>query len=202
TGTGLAGELEVSRSSVSFGTAAVGSTSAGEELILTATGSAVTLTDFTFTDGAFTRAGGSCGDAGSSIAAGESCSILLQFAPTALGTADGVFRIVHDGAVSPADVQLTGVGAAPQPIIDPALVDFGPVPVDELSDPVTVTLTNASDVELAVGSFGFAGGGSEFEVDANTCENRVLAAQESCSLDRKSTRLNSSHVKARMPSSA
>src|SRR5690606_25118123 len=101
----------------------------------------------------FSRSGGSCGESGQVLEPQASCTVVLAFAPESLGSATGSLDIAHDGTNGPSTVSLSGVGAAPQPLVDPAVVDFGPWPIDELSDPVTVTLTNDSDVELAVGAF-------------------------------------------------
>ena len=71
----------------------------------------------------FTLAGGSCLPAPTMVAAGESCTILVAFAPAEIAHFDGGFEIVSDAPSSPDAVGLTGTGmvvAIPVPIGGPA----------------------------------------------------------------------------------
>ena len=98
--------LTASVSTLAFGTANVGTTSASQSVTLTNNlASALSLT--MAVSGDFARSGGSCG---ASLAAHASCTILLNFTPTATGAIKGVVTITYPSTYSPEEVALTGTG--------------------------------------------------------------------------------------------
>jgi hypothetical protein len=120
TGTGVNAPIaSVSPTSLNFGNQAISTTSASQTLTLSNTGAAA-LTGVTVTVTApFARptgtAGGTCG---ASLAAGSpatpsTCTIIVVFAPTALGTANGTATIGGSATVTGSPVSLAGVGVLP-----------------------------------------------------------------------------------------
>jgi hypothetical protein len=98
--------LTTSVSSVGFGTLTVGTTSASQSVTLTNNlASALSLT--VAVSGDFARSGGSCG---ASLAAHASCTLLLNFTPTATGAINGVVTITYPSTYSPEEVALNGTG--------------------------------------------------------------------------------------------
>src|SRR5207253_2845911 len=101
---------KLSPTSLSFGTVAIGTTSAAKTVTLTNVGT----TTLTITGIAIT--GTNAGDfaqthtCGISLAAGASCSISVTFKPTSSGTRTAALSITDNAAGSPQKVALSGIG--------------------------------------------------------------------------------------------
>jgi hypothetical protein len=76
----------------------------------------VTLAPLALTGAGFTVAGGSCA-AGAELDPGESCTVVVRFAPTVAGAATGTLTVPYSaiGAGEPLAVALGGTGVAPEP---------------------------------------------------------------------------------------
>jgi Beta-propeller repeat/Abnormal spindle-like microcephaly-assoc'd, ASPM-SPD-2-Hydin/Protein of unknown function (DUF1573) len=108
TGTGT--YIQLSPTLLSFGTVAVGSSSAPQAITLKNTDSvAVGIQGVSFT-GVAKGDYSQTNTCGSSVAAGASCSINVTFKPTATGTRTAKVSIADFGGGSPQTVQLTGTG--------------------------------------------------------------------------------------------
>ena len=97
----------LSPTSLTFGNQAVGTSSAAQFTTLTNTGNA-TLTFNATVSGDFALAG--LGTCGSSLAAGVSCTISVNFTPTATGALSGTLRLTDNAANTPQTVSLSGTG--------------------------------------------------------------------------------------------
>jgi hypothetical protein len=142
-GTGIAPGVELSPTSVSFGSQTVGTASTSQAVTLTNNGgSNLNITgvsasgDFGETD--------NC-TSGSPIASSGTCTITITFTPAATGTRTGSV-IITDGAGTQV-VAMTGTGAAPGASLSPATLSFGSVTVGS-SAPLT------SNVQLPLGTSG------------------------------------------------
>jgi Bacterial Ig domain len=94
---------------VAFGNVVVGSNSAAHTLTLNNTGGS-TMTGVTVVVTVpFTRTGGTCA---ATLAAGASCTITLEFSPTAAGASTGTATITGNVAVTGSPVALSGTGVA------------------------------------------------------------------------------------------
>jgi len=121
---------ELNLSALTFGSQAVGSTSAAQDVIITNTGGAdVQITGITAT-GDFAHAGGACVG---TLAVGQSCTIPVTFTPTTAGTRMGQLQIQTNVFVNPRIVSLTGEGSGDAPAA-------APVPVPTLSTWGVLTL--------------------------------------------------------------
>src|SRR5882762_1883272 len=101
--------LSLSPTSLTFGSLAVGTSSAAQFVTVTNNSS----TNVTFSasfGGDFGFAG--TGTCGSTVAVGASCTISVKFTPTATGTRTGTLTLTHNAPNSPQTVSLTGTGGA------------------------------------------------------------------------------------------
>ncbi len=110
---------------------------------------------------------------------GERCSVRFVFAPGEAGERRAELRIESDAAGS-RTVVLKGYATRRSPILrlDPAELDFEPLPVTGTSPGRTITLANDGNGPLAIDSVRLEGdAASVFEVAAESCtEGQVLAA--------------------------
>jgi hypothetical protein len=154
--------LAVSPASVSFGSVAVGATSAASTVTLSNTGTAalsVTALTLGGTNAAeFTR---STPALPLQIAAGASSSLSLTFKPTASGARTASLTIASNNPAGNVSVALTGSGTATtsQPLLQvaPASVSFGSVAVGATSAASTVQLSNTGTAALSITSLTLSG---------------------------------------------
>jgi hypothetical protein len=169
----------VSPGSLTFGNQNLGTTSGPQLVTLSNTGgSALTVTGITPSANF-----GQTNNCGSSLAAGDSCTISVTFAPTTTGTLNGTLTIADNNnglTGSTQTVTLSGTGTAPGVSLSPASVTFGNQLVGTTSAASAVTVTNNGTASLsftniaAAGDFAVAAGGT-------TCSTTApVAASGSC----------------------
>ncbi|MGQ0801481.1 MAG: choice-of-anchor D domain-containing protein, partial [Pseudomarimonas sp.] len=111
-GTGAApGVLSSSTTTVSFGGVAVGGFTTSTIIVTNTGGSPFTLTGITGATGAFSVTGGTCVTA-LVLAPTASCTIIVRFAPTSVGTSTGSLQLVTTSP-STTTVNLNGTGNIP-----------------------------------------------------------------------------------------
>jgi hypothetical protein len=185
--------LSVTPTSLAFGNAVVGSTTASKTLTLSntggasATGIAVTVT------ASFARptgtAGGTCA---ATLAANSTCTINVVFTPTAAVASNGTATVAASVAVTGSPVALTGTGVAVTHTasVSPSPLAFGTWPTGVASAPSLLTVTNTGNSALAGGAFTFGGGTTQpfsrvtngtFPTGAPSC-GTTLAVGASCSI--------------------
>jgi len=144
-------ELAVSPSKLSFGKVSVGS-SATLQATLTASNGRVTISSDSSTKPEFTIAGLKLPV---TIAAGNSLSVTIQFAPTSSGAHNAKLGFTSDATNSPTVETVTGTGTAAAGgtlAISPATLSFGNVTVgSNASLQATLTASNAA-VTISSGS--------------------------------------------------
>ena len=164
--------------SLTFSTQAVGTTSAAETVALKNTGttsltiSSIAITGTDHADFAQTH---TCG---SSLAAGASCSISVEFSPTASGTRTAVLSVTDNAAGSPQKVSLAGVGTTAQ--LSPTSLYFGAVGIGATSPAQFVTLTNVGTTPLTVTGIAITGADAA-DFAHNNCGSS-LAPYASCNI--------------------
>lgn len=173
--------------SLAFGTVNVGSQSGTQTVTVNSTGTApLPITSIATTTSDFPVTGGTC-RAGTSVAAGASCTVLVKFVPVAAGAASATLTIAHGASGGPAAVALSGTGTQLTPVaqIAPASLSFSQS-VGTASLPGTATLSNTGTGALHVSSVSF-GGTSAPEYAAgpgSTCAAGVtLAPGANCVVD-------------------
>ncbi len=138
---------------------ALGGSSAAQTATVSNTGTAALTLSAISVGGAqaseFGIVGGTCA-AGSSVAAGSSCTVRVAFTPAATGTRTAALNFAHNASGSPSAVALSGTGtAAAQPVIsaNAASLGFGTVVVGTLSATKQATVKNTGAAPLTLGSF-------------------------------------------------
>lgn len=116
---------------------------------------------------------------GSSLAAGASCQIKVQFVPTQGGTLTGTLSITDNGQGSPQTVSLSGTGVSLT--ISPTALNFGSVTVGTTSASFNVTITNNSSSSVTINSITETGTKSDFPITNNTCGSS-LAGGANCTV--------------------
>ncbi len=141
------GSLGVNTLSLDFGSVPVASS---KTLSLTATNNGaadITVSSVTFSAPQFTL---SQPTIPLTIAAGQSSTFSVVFAPTAVGNITGTMTITSDASNSPAVVSLSGAGvAAGQLSASPISLNFGSLPLGN-SQTLPATLTNVGNSSLTI----------------------------------------------------
>jgi len=162
-------------------TAIAGTTSPAQTVTYANTSGAVSrIAAVSVTGAGFVRAGGDC-VARVVLAAGESCTVVVSFAPTTDGEATGEL-VVDDGTRH--EVALTGT-AAPGGRLEATAraLRFGAVARGDTSRPRTLTLTNTGTQALTVSEMSLTGRHrADFAVTATTCRDTVLAPAGRCTV--------------------
>jgi hypothetical protein len=147
--------LTPSPASVSFGNVAVGSTSV-QSVSVTNTGTGtVDITGASITGGVFTVMGGAPSN---TLAAGQSATVQVQFAPTSITPASGTVTVASNASNSSLGIALSGTGLEAIPSFSPTSLNFNNVTVGQTSTQ-NVTLTNTGNTNLVVTSAVVSGTG-------------------------------------------
>jgi hypothetical protein len=138
-----------------FGNVAVGSSS-NQTITLNNSGSAaVNVTQATFSNSSFSAPGLTLP---MSVAAGQSATMQIQFAPKSAGAVSGSLSVTSDASNSPVSVSLTGAGTQGQLAASPGTIAFGNVAVNG-STSQTVTLSNAGSASVIISQATASGAG-------------------------------------------
>ena len=170
---GLSGS-SLTSAGLQFVSQLVGSVSAAQTVVISNTGSEpLTLVNAASSSGDFLVHAG-C----TTIPAGNTCAVIVRFAPTVAGTRRGTLTIadiLHSGP-NAQTVAMTGTGVASVgiPSIGPLTLDFGIEGVGSTSKPQTVTLTNNGKAALTGLQFSATG---NFQVAAGSCGTSLASGQ-------------------------
>ena len=154
-GTGTAPGLSVSPATLAFGTVSVGGNTT-ESVTLTNSGSAsLTITSASLSGSAFSMSGLSTP---LTLAASQSSTFSVQFAPTAGGSASGSISFVSNAPGSPTTLTLSGTGEASGAALSasPSSVAFGSVVIGNNSSQ-TVTLKNTGTSSISISQVAVSG---------------------------------------------
>lgn len=179
-GTGTAGLLTVSPTSIAFYDTTLNTTTAVRNMVLTNSGNgSLSLGSVTVTDDF--AVSNNCN--GVSLAGGGTCTLSVTFMPKSMGAHMGVLSIPSDsngvvGSVSTFAVTGNGKGVFNITLM-PTAVDFGTQLVGSTSAVTNVTVSNTGTSSGALSSISVSGG--DFSVQANTC-GTSLAAQVGCTV--------------------
>ncbi|MGD0693506.1 MAG: choice-of-anchor D domain-containing protein [Terriglobia bacterium] len=170
TGTGVSPGGSVSPTSLTFGSQAIGTTSAARKVTLTSNGTTnLIITSFTFT-GANAGDFAQTNNCPTSMAPGAKCTINVTFTPTALGARTATLAVADNAANSPQTVALSGTGILPV-VLSPTSLNFGSQAVATTSAAKTVTLTNNLSSALTISGITTTGDFAE----TDTCDGSVPA---------------------------
>jgi len=147
--------LSVSPTSLNFSSITVGS-SAPQTVTLTNSGpDPVTVSQANVTGTGFSMSGLSLPLA---VAAGQSATFTISFAPSVAGSATGSLSVVSNATNSPATVSLSGTGVTLLLAASPTSLSFGNVTVGSSSSQ-NVTLTNSGTASVTVSQANLTGTG-------------------------------------------
>src|SRR6185437_1608818 len=163
--------LVASSSAVSFGEVLVGSSAAQSVTVSNTGDTSIHISRATVSGKGFQLMGGT---PSGEMAAGESKSLQLQFAPTSFGTTDGVVTLVSNGPDPALRISLRGTGARPGLNISQGLLNFTDVPVGQ-SRTENISLTNSGTGSVAVNPATIAGAG--FTLSGLTSPQKLAPGQ-------------------------
>ncbi len=174
--------VSFSPSSLSFGSQAVGTTSAVK--FVTFTNSSATSQSFGTETLAGSYAWGGVGTCGSTLAAGSSCTMSLVFKPTASGAATGSMTVGSmvvslTGTGTGTAPQTTGTTPAAAVTFSPSALSFGSQAVGTTSAVKLVTFSNSGSTSQTFGTETIAGNYAWGGV--GTC-GPTLAAGSNCTM--------------------
>lgn len=109
------------------------------------------------------------------IAAKKSCSISVQFCPSAPGAASGSVTIPYNGA-SPATVSVSGNGTAVS-LNAPKSMTFAPVAAGSPSKPKSLTISNPSTATVQLGAASLSG---PYSMESDTCSDATVGPKGHC----------------------
>ena len=173
TGAGVAPAVSLSTASLSFGSAAVGTSTASQQVTLTNTGGATLFIGSIAVNGANASSFAMANNCGSSLAAGSSCSIHGHFAPVTGGALTAAITITGNAGGSPQGVALSGTGLAPVISLSANSISFGSVNLVSASSSQSVTLTNTGSATLTITGIAVTGTSASSFVFSNSCGTRL-----------------------------
>ena len=174
--------VSVSPATLGFGSQGLGSpTAAKTATIHNNLNTVVTFTSISITGanpGDFTQTGTTCG---ATLAANVSCTVSIQFAPTATGARTASLTIVDDASNSPQSVTLNGTGQQPVSVA-PATLGFGTQGLGSPTAAKTTTINNNLSTAITFSSISITGTNPGDFVQTSTTCGAILAAQASCTV--------------------
>jgi hypothetical protein len=174
-GTGIAGAVSLSATSLSFGSQPVGTTSTAQTTTLTNTGSVpLSITSIAFT-GTNANNFAQTNTCSTSLGAGAKCTISITFIPSGSGSRSASLTVVDNAVGSPQTVSLSGTGTAPAVGLSPASLSFESQPVGTTSTVQTITVTNTGGAPLQIASFTVTGAAADDFAETETCGSSVAA---------------------------
>lgn len=175
-GTGIAGVLTATPSTLAFGNVNVGST--GSEVItLSNTGSdSLTINTIGTLAAPYSVASTTC-TLPQTLAVGASCTVTVEFSPTAHGAANATLTVTL--AIGAAlNISITGTGMQAALAVNKMTVPFGNQIINTTSGVQTVTISNNGNLPLNLTSVSLADG-THFAIQSTTC-GASLAGGASC----------------------
>jgi hypothetical protein len=165
--------VTLSTANVIFGLQLVGTRSAAQTATLTNAGPSTLSISSIGVSGDFELVD----NCGSSLPAGESCTIRVAFSPSDKGVRSGTVTITDDAGNSPQTIALTGTGTVVK--LSPASLDFGDQRVGTTSPAQTVRLTNTGSTPLNIQGITISGHNFGDFAETTTCGSSV-PANSSC----------------------
>ncbi len=178
-GTGLAGEVTLTPTSLSFPTTPPGQVSVGRSVTLLNSGNGPLHVGGVSVSGDFSETD-SC--ANRTLVAGQSCTVNVTFRPTSSGSRTGTLVIGNDADGNTSNnsvVTLTGAGQSSFSIVlTPAALNFASFAVGSISPVQNITVSNTGSGSGAIGAVTVSG---DYAIKANTC-GASLGSQTGCTV--------------------
>ena len=150
------GQLTTSPTNLGFGNVLVGSKSSAQTITLKNSGtSSLSISQVSVTGSGFAASGITTP---LTLAAGQSVSLSVTFAPASTGSVTGSVSVTNGASASPTSISLTGTGVQPQLAASPASASFGNV-VIATSNSQTFTLSNPGSASVTISQANVTGTG-------------------------------------------
>jgi hypothetical protein len=187
-GTGAAPVLAISPTSINFGSQAVGVTSATQLVTFSNNGSSdLNISSFTITGGNSTSFGytakgaNACTLPTAQLVAGASCTLSVDFIPTAAGAVTAALTVVDNAQGAPQSVALSGNGGTTGVSISPTSFTFAPESVGIASAPTTANIKNTGTAPLSM-TVGMTGADPADFSETDNCSQMPVGAGQTCML--------------------
>lgn len=183
TGTTVSPVVSLAPTNITFSSQTVGTTSSGQNITLTNTGTAALSVTGVSISGTNSGDFSQTNTCGSSVAAGAFCTISVTFTPSASGTRTASISIADNASGSPQTVSLTGTGAtaAPAVTLSPTSLTFSSQNVGSSSAAQMITLTNSGTASLNITGITITGTNAGDYSETTTCGSSV-AVNANCTI--------------------
>jgi hypothetical protein len=163
--TGVQPAMSLSPAGLSFNTQAVATESSPQTITVTNTGNAPLVISRIAVSGDFAETD-TCTTA--PVAVNLTCSIQVQFLPTATGSRNGLLTVFGNVSGGQATAPLSGTGSpAAAVVLNPLNLIFPSTTINATSPTQNITISNTSATPIALRTPSVAGG--DFKITANTC---------------------------------
>lgn len=182
-GQGVIPVLAFAPDPVDFGAQPLGGRRARREVELANRGPGVAMLGATsLTDSAYAVLSDGC--SAGELAVGQSCSLALEFRPTAARAIEATLEVAVEAPASTRTVRLRGTGVEARLQLDRERIDFGQVAWGARTI-TRLLLSNAGNAPLALEALDLSGpAAADVELTPGSCEPPVeLSPKSSCSLD-------------------
>jgi len=177
TGTSVSTGVSFSPASLSWGNVQIGQISSAKTVTVT-NGTSAALAIASIGVGAdYAITSTTCPLSPSTLAAGASCTISVDFQPLAQGVRSDTITITDNGPASPQQVPLSGTGVIGPVLFSPTSLTFSSTAVGSTSVAQTATLTNELTTSLTISGITTTGNFSQ----TNNCPSTLLA-NASCTI--------------------
>jgi Abnormal spindle-like microcephaly-assoc'd, ASPM-SPD-2-Hydin len=163
--------VSVSPLKLSFNKQVIDTTSAPKQLSLINQGSSSLMVNKIYVAGSNAADFAETSTCTASLAAGATCTIWINFIPTASGKRQAVLGVSDSDPASPQAVALTGIGTAVS--LTPKALSFGKQPVNTNSARKTVMLTNVGSAALNFTGISVTGTNAGDFLQTNTCGTSI-----------------------------
>jgi len=188
-GTGIAGAVTVSATSLAYNTVTAG-TPVTKSVTITNNGTAAvnvtpSITGTASVDYTFDAGATSCNTdptkTNALLGVGKSCTIGVKFNPTAIGSRTATL-VIPNNTGTPLRVALSGTGAGSTFALSPTAANLGTITRNSTKTQ-TITVRNSGTIPFRVGQPAISGSGaSAYSVTGAGCIGTTLAAGRTCNL--------------------
>ena len=180
-GTGISPVLALSPTALAFPVQTPGTVSPAQTVTVSNTGNGTMTINSISLGGANPNQFRRTTTCGATLAAGASCTVSVQFAPTNGATRTATLNVNVAAPAVSASVSLTGTGASPVLSLSPTALDFGSLARGTVSAAQTVTVTNTGTGNLVINGITLRGANPGQFRQTNNCGGTV-AAGASCTV--------------------
>jgi hypothetical protein len=170
---GLLLSYQVSPTSLPFGNVAVSATSSAMTATVTNTGGGALAISSITIGGSNPAQFSQTNNCGSSVSAGNSCTISVTFRPSGTGTKTATLNVNAGGGAGTQSVTLSGTGVSQPFTVAPGSLPFGNVTVGVVSGVMTSTVTNTGSGALPITSIVLGGNNPGQFSQSNNCGSSV-----------------------------